>query len=290
VEINGARLWFNLGFFYFQPAELLKIILVVFLAAYLSEKRELLNAPFLLGGRVRLPPLPYLLPALILWGLSLAIVVVEKDLGQGLLIFGIFLAMLYLASGRVSYVLVGLLAFAVGAYILYRIFPHVQTRVVIWLDPWSRGLGTGAQLVQSQYALATGGIFGTGLGLGDPTNIPLVQTDFVFSAIGEELGLLGTIALLIFYAFFVYRGIRIALDAVDDFSRYLAVGLMSVVGLQACIIIGGTIGLFPLTGITLPFISYGGSSLLSNFIIVGILLAISGMKPGRAVAIPGVLA
>jgi cell division protein FtsW (lipid II flippase) len=288
VEINGARLWFNFGFFYFQPAELLKIILVVFLAAYLSEKRELLNAPFLLGGRVRLPPLPYLLPALILWGLSLAIVVVEKDLGQGLLIFGIFLAMLYLASGRVGYVLVGLLAFAVGAYVLYRIFPHVQTRVIIWLDPWSRGLGTGSQLVQSQYALATGGIFGTGLGLGDPTNIPLVQTDFVFSAMGEELGLLGTVALLIFYAFFAFRGVRIAIEAVDDFSRFLAVGLTTVVGLQACIIIGGTIGLVPLTGITLPFISYGGSSLLSNFIIVGILLAISGMKPGRAVAIPGV--
>jgi cell division protein FtsW (lipid II flippase) len=287
VEINGARLWFNLGFFYFQPAEMLKIILVVFLAAYLSEKRELLNAPYVLGGRIRLPPLPYLLPALILWGLSLAIVVVEKDLGQGLLIFGVFLAMLYLASGRVGYVLVGLLAFAVGAYVLYRIFPHVQTRVVIWLDPWSRGLGSGSQLVQSEYALATGGIFGTGLGLGDPTNIPLVQTDFVFSAIGEEMGLLGTIALLLFYAFLVYRGIRIALDAVDDFSRFLAVGLITVVGLQACIIIAGTTGLVPLTGITLPFISYGGSSLLSNFIIVGILLAISGMKP-RAVAIPGV--
>ena len=288
VEINGARLWFNLGFFYFQPAEMLKIILVVFLAAYLSEKRELLNAPYLLGGRLRLPPLPYLLPALILWGLSLSIVVVEKDLGQGLLIFGVFLSMLYLSSGRVGYVIVGLAAFAVGAYVLYRIFPHVQTRVVIWLDPWSRGLGTGSQLVQSQYALATGGIFGTGLGLGDPTNIPLVQTDFVFSAIGEELGLLGTMAMLLFYAFFVFRGIRIAIDTVDDFSRYLAVGLTTVVGLQAFIIVGGTTGLVPLTGITLPFISYGGSSLLSNFIIVGILLAISAMKPGRAVAIPGV--
>lgn len=289
VEINGARLWFNLGFFYFQPAELLKIIIVIFLAAYLSEKRELLNAPYLLGGKIRLPPLPYLLPALIFWGLSLLIVVIEKDLGQGLLIFGIFLAMLYIASGRIGYVLVGLVAFAVGAYVLYRIFPHVQTRVEIWLDPWSRGLGTGSQLVQSQYALATGGIFGTGLGLGDPTNIPLVSTDFVFSAIGEELGLLGTVALLLFYLFFVYRGIRIALEAVDDFSRYLAAGLAAVVGLQAFIIIGGTVGLVPLTGITLPFISYGGSSLLSNFIIVGILLALSAMKPGRAVPIPGVV-
>ena len=288
VEINGARLWFNLGFFYFQPAELLKIIIVIFLAAYLSEKRELLNAPYLLGGRVRLPPLPYLLPALFFWGLSLLIVIIEKDLGQGLLIFGIFLAMLYIASGRIGYVLVGLVAFAVGAYALYRVFPHVRTRVEVWLDPWSRGLETGAQLVQSQYALAAGGIFGTGLGLGDPTNIPLVSTDFVFSAIGEELGLLGTVALLIFYAFFVYRGVRIALDAVDDFSRYLAAGLTAVVGLQAFIIIGGTVGLVPLTGITLPFISYGGSSLLSNFIIVGILLALSAMKPGRAVPIPGV--
>ena len=289
VEINGARLWFNLKFFYFQPAELLKVILVVFFAAYLSEKRELLNAPYALG-RVRLPPLPTLFPMIALWGLSLMIVVVEKDLGQGLLIFGVFLAMLYLASGRMGYVLGGLVAFAIGAYVLYRIFPHVQVRVQIWMDPWSRGQGTGAQLVQSQYALASGGIFGTGLGLGDPTNIPLVQTDFVFSAIGEELGLLGTVALLIFYLFFVFRGVRIALDAVDDFSRYLVAGLTVVLGLQAFIIIGGTVGLFPLTGITLPFISYGGSSLLSNFIIVGILLAISNMKPGRAVAIPGVLA
>jgi cell division protein FtsW (lipid II flippase) len=287
VEINGARLWFNLKFFYFQPAELLKIILVVFFAAYLSEKRELLNAPYAIG-RVRLPPLPYMLPMIALWGLSLMIVVVEKDLGQGLLIFGVFLAMLYLANGKIGYVIGGLIAFAIGAYILYRIFPHVQVRVQIWLDPWSTGQGTGAQLVQSQYALAAGGIFGTGLGLGDPTNIPLVQTDFVFSAIGEEMGLLGTMALLVFYLFFVYRGVRIALDAVDDFSRYLAAGLTAVLGLQAFIIIGGTVGLFPLTGITLPFISYGGSSLLSNFIIVGMLLAISGMRPGRAVAIPGV--
>ncbi|MHB8644998.1 MAG: FtsW/RodA/SpoVE family cell cycle protein [Thermomicrobiales bacterium] len=289
VEINGARLWFNLKFFYFQPAEILKIILVIFFAAYLSEKRELLNAPFVMG-RLRMPPLPYLLPMIALWGLSLMIVVVEKDLGQGLLIFGVFLAMLYLANGKISYVLGGLVAFCIGAYVLYRIFPHVQVRVQIWLDPWAHGQGTGLQLVQSQYALAAGGIFGSGLGLGDPTNIPLVQTDFVFSAIGEELGLLGTVALLVFYLFFVYRGIRIALDAVDDFSRYLAAGLTAVLGLQAFIIIGGTVGLFPLTGITLPFISYGGSSLLSNFIIVGMLLAISAMKPGRAVAIPGVLA
>lgn len=287
VEINGARLWFNLKFFYFQPAELLKIILVVFFAAYLSEKRELLNAPYAIG-RVRLPPLPYMLPMIALWGISLMIVVVEKDLGQGLLIFGVFLAMLYLANGKIGYVIGGLIAFAIGAYVLYRIFPHVQVRVQIWLDPWSTGQGTGAQLVQSQYALASGGIFGSGLGLGDPTNIPLVQTDFVFSAIGEELGLLGTMALLVFYLFFVYRGVRIALDAVDDFSRYLAAGLTAVLGLQAFIIIGGTVGLFPLTGITLPFISYGGSSLLSNFIIVGMLLAISAMRPGRAVEIPGV--
>ncbi|MDQ6833208.1 MAG: putative lipid II flippase FtsW, partial [Chloroflexota bacterium] len=287
VEINGARLWFNLKFFYFQPAELLKIILVIFFAAYLSEKRELLNAPYVIG-RLRMPPLPYLLPMITLWGLSLLIVVVEKDLGQGLLIFGVFLAMLYLANGKIGYVLGGLIAFCIGAYVLYRIFPHVQVRVQIWLDPWSHGQGTGLQLVQSRYALASGGIFGSGLGLGDPTNIPLVQTDFVFSAIGEELGLLGTVALLIFYLFFVYRGIRIALDAVDDFSRYLAAGLTAVLGLQAFIIIGGTVGLFPLTGITLPFISYGGSSLLSNFIIVGMLLAISAMKPGRAVEIPGV--
>lgn len=287
VEINGAKLWFDLRVFYFQPSELLKIILVIFLAAYLSEKRALLAAPFIVG-RLRLPPLPYLFPAVLMWGASLGLFVVQKDLGQALLLFGIFLSMLYLASGRISYVLVGLVAFAGGAYLMFRLFPHVQTRVSIWLDAWRYGLGSGSQLVQSQYALASGGIFGQGLGQGNPTYIPLVHTDFVFSAIGEEFGLLGTFALLLLYLFFVFRGFRIALDAVDDFSRFLAAGLSVVLGLQVVIIVGGNTGMFPLTGITLPFISYGGSSLLSNFIIVGILLAISGMKPAQRVAIPEV--
>lgn len=287
VEINGARLWFDLKLFYFQPAELLKIILVVFFAAYLSEKRALLVAPFSVG-RLRLPPLPYLFPALLMGVASLGLFAVQKDLGQALLVFGIFLSMLYLASGRLSFIFGGFAAFALGATAMYRVFSHVRVRVLIWLDPWRYGLDTGVQPVQSQYALATGGIFGQGLGQGDPTNIPLVHTDFVFSAIGEELGALGTIALLVLYLFFVYRAFRIAEDAVDDFSRFLAAGFAVTLGLQAFIIIAGDTGLIPLTGITLPFISYGGSSLLTNFVIVGMLLAISGMKPAERVAIPEV--
>ena len=287
VEIGGAKLWFDLRLFYFQPAELLKIMLVIFFAAYLAEKRALLAAPFMVG-RLRLPPVPYLFPAVLMWVASLGLFAVQKDLGQALLVFGIFLSMLYLASGRLSYVFVGLLAFTGGAAAMYRVFPHVQNRVTIWLDAWQYGLTSGSQLVQSQYALAAGGLFGQGLGQGAPAYIPLVHTDFVFVAIGEEFGLLGTFALLLLYLFFVYRGFRIALDAVDDFSRFLAAGLSVVLGLQAFIIIGGNTGVFPLTGITLPFISYGGSSLFSNFIIVGLLLAISGMKPTQRVAIPEV--
>lgn len=287
VEINGARLWFDLKLFYFQPAELLKIMLVIFFAAYLSEKRALLVAPFAVG-RLRLPPLPYLFPALLMWVASLGLFAIQKDLGQALLVFGIFLSMLYLASGRLSYVFGGLVAFALGATAMYRVFPHVRVRVQIWIDAWRYGLGNGTQLVQSQYALASGGIFGQGLGQGNPTYIPLVHTDFVFSAIGEELGALGTVALLLLYLFFVYRAFRIALDAVDDFSRFLAAGFAVTLGLQAFIIIAGDTGLIPLTGITLPFISYGGSSLLSNFMITGILLAISGMTPAERVAIPEV--
>jgi len=287
VEINGAKLWFDFRLFYFQPAEILKIVLVIFFAAYLSEKRALLAAPFTVG-RLRLPPVPYLFPAVLMWVASLGLFAVQKDLGQALLVFGIFLSMLYLGSGRLSYVIVGLFAFAGGAAAMYRVFDHVQTRVTIWLDAWRYGLGSGSQLVQSQYALAAGGLFGRGLGQGQPVYIPLVHTDFVFAAIGEEFGLLGTFALLLLYLFFVYRGFRIALDAVDDFSRLMAAGLSVVLGLQAFIIIGGNTGVFPLTGITLPFISYGGSSLFSNFIIVGLLLAISGMKPAQRVAIPEV--
>lgn len=275
VEIYGARLWFVIAGISFQPGEVLKVVIVIFLAAYLDDKRELLLSPYRVGP-VRVPPLPYLLPMVLMWGVSLLVMVVSKDLGAALLFFGIFLSMLYVASGQIIYVAAGLLAFAGGAYGAYNLFSHVKVRVESWLNPWADPLGGGYQIIQATYALANGGLLGTGLALGSPTWIPEVHSDFIFVAIGEELGLLGTLAVLALYLLLVYRGFYIALRARDGFSRLLAVGLSTILGLQTLIIIGGTTRLIPLTGITLPFISAGGSSLIVNFLIVGLLLHISG--------------
>lgn len=274
VEINGARLWLNVGPFTIQSSEIVKVIFVVFLAGYLAENHELLVSSYRLG-RISLPPIPYLMPLAIMWGVAMLIVVAQNDLGTALLFFGIFLAMLYLASGKLIYVVAGLTAFAGGAYVAYQNFPHFQERVAIWLDPWQDPYGLGYQHAQSEFALATGEVFGTGLAQGNPGLIPLVHTDFVFSAIGEELGLLGTVVLLLLFMLLVFRGFYIAMRARDLFGRYLAAGLTSVLAIQTLIIVGGTLRLIPLTGITLPFISAGGSSLLTNFIIVGMLMRIS---------------
>jgi cell division protein FtsW (lipid II flippase) len=202
-------------------------------------------------------------------------VVAQNDLGTALLFFGVFLAMLYLASGRLSYVVGGLATFGVGVYIAYHAFARVQLRFQNWLDPWVDPLDVGFQPIQSEYAMATGKFFGTGLAMGEPTYIYAVQTDYVFAAIGEELGLLGTVVVLLLFLLLVFRGFYIALNARDAFGRYLAAGLTTILALQALIIVGGTVRLIPLTGITLPFISAGGSSLLTNFLIVGLLLRIS---------------
>ena len=277
VEINGARLWLSIGPFTIQSSEIVKIIFVVFLAGYLAENHELLVSSYRIGP-FSLPPIPYLMPLAIMWGIAMLIVVAQNDLGTALLFFGIFLAMLYLASGKLVYVVGGLLAFALGAYGAYQTFPHFQDRVSNWLNPWADPYNLGYQHAQSEYALASGGIFGTGLAQGEPGLIPLVHTDFVFSAIGEELGLLGTFVVLLLFLALVVRGFTIALRARDLFGRYLAAGLTSVLAIQTLIIIGGTLRLIPLTGITLPFISAGGSSLLTNFVIVGLLLRISDPK------------
>lgn len=275
VERNGARLWFSLLGVSFQPSEVLKIVLVIFLAAYLDDKRELLLSPYR-AGFLRLPPLPYLLPMLLMWGASLLVLIVQKDLGSALLFFGIFLSMLYVASGQLLYVLAGLAAFTTGAIGAYQAFGHVRDRVESWLNPWGDPLGSGYQIIQATYAFANGGLFGSGLALGSPTWIPEVHSDFIFAAIGEELGLLGTLGVLALYLVLVFRGFAIALRARDGFSRLLAVGLSTTLALQTLIIIGGTVRLIPLTGITLPFISAGGSSLVTNFLLVGLLLHISG--------------
>jgi cell division protein FtsW (lipid II flippase) len=280
-EINGARLWVNIGGLGFQPGEFAKILLVIFFAAYLVDIREVLTVSTRRVLGVPLPPLRYLAPLLVVWALSMALMVFMKDLGTSLLFFGALLALVYAATGRVFYVLVGLVMFALGAGILYSVFPHVQTRVDIWLDPWNDARDKGYQIVQSLFALAAGGVFGRGLGEGYLTlpsgqaRIPYVETDFIFSAIGEELGLVGAVGIILLYLMFAYRGFRIATKAGDDFRRLLATGLTSIFALQAFLIMGGVIKLIPLTGITLPFISYGGSSIVANFILVALLLRIS---------------
>lgn len=279
-EVNGARLWIDLGPVSVQPGEPLKIVLVIFIAAYLAETRTLLTSATVRIGPVHLPPLPYFLPMLVLFGAVMLIVVRLNDLGTALLFFGTFLTMLFVATGRRSYVLIGLLLFVAGAFVAYRLFGHVQARVDVWLDPFADPLGAGFQPVRALYALGRGGLFGEGLGqglvtLGGGLTIPYVHTDFIFTAIAEELGLLGAFALLGFAVVFVFRGLHVAALARDDFGALLAVGLTASLGLQTLIIIGGNTKLIPLTGITLPFVSYGGSSIVASFAMVGLLLAIS---------------
>lgn len=279
-EVNGARLWINLGPIGFQPGELLKIVLVIFIAGYLAETRTVLASARMRIGFVSIPPLPYLLPMLALFGIVMLVVVRLNDLGTALLFFGTFLTMLFVATGRRSYVLIGLILFLAGSFVAYELFDHVAARIDVWLDPFADPLGAGYQQVRALYALGRGGLFGEGLGqglvtLGGSPTIPFVHTDFIFTAIAEELGLIGSFALLAFIAVIVFRGLRIAALARDDFSALLATGLTVSLGLQALIIVGGNTKLFPLTGITLPFVSYGGSSILASFIMLGLLLSIS---------------
>jgi cell division protein FtsW (lipid II flippase) len=285
-EVNGARLTLALGPLSLQPSELLKVILVVFLAGYLSEFRPLLVEQSWRVGRLSLPPVPYLAPMVAMWAIALGIVVVERDLGAALLFFAVFLLLLYIATARAVYVVAGVIAFILGAALMYRLFGHVQTRVDVWLNPWADPTGAGYQQIQALYAFGRGGLLGTGLGAGLPTvggrlPIPAIHTDFPFAALGEELGLVGILAILGLYLVVIERGLRIAASAADDFRALLAAGLSLVVGVQAFIIAGGNLKLIPLTGITLPFISYGGSSLVANGVVVGLLLALSdrGVEP-----------
>ena len=279
-DVNGARLTLSIGPISGQPSELLKVILVVFLAAYLSENRSLLAVESTKIGPLRLPPIPYLAPMVAMWAIALGIVVVQRDLGAALLFFAVFLALLYVATGRASYVVGGVVLFLAGSFVLYHLFSHVQVRVDNWIDPFRDPLGQGFQTVQALYAFARGGLLGVGLGAGLPTiaghlPVPAVHTDYPLAALGEELGLMGLLAIFGLYLVIVERGLRIAAAAHDDFRAVLAAGLSLVIGIQAFIIAAGNLKLIPLTGITLPFISYGGSSLLANAIAVGLLLALS---------------
>jgi len=215
-----------------------------------------------------------------MWGFSLVLLIFQRDLGTALIFFGTFLAMIYIATGRWSYIVSGALLFGFGASICYFLFRHVRVRVAIWLNPWVDIDGKGYQIVQSLFAVGSGGIYGTGLGLGQPTLIPAVHTDFVFSAWSEEMGLLGAVALLAIYVLIIYRGFRIALTANTGFGLLLASGLTSLLAIQTLVIVGGVIKLLPLTGVTLPFVSYGGSSLVSSYIMLGLLTKIS-VKDGK---------
>jgi cell division protein FtsW (lipid II flippase) len=270
--INGARLWVGVGPFQFQPGEFAKILLIVFLAGYLREKREVLAQ-----GRLK-----DFGPLLLIWGGAMAVLVQTNDLGSGLLYFGIFLAMLYVATSRFVFVAGGMALFLAGAAFVYQVIPRVQDRVTIWLDPWPYAQTEGYQLVQSLFAIAFGGFGGTGLGKGtftfsngtDPI-IPYLNTDFIYAALAHELGLVGVAAVLLVYMLFVARGFRAAMLADDGFSKLLATGLTFAFALQTFIIVGGVLRLIPLTGITLPFVSYGGSSLLANFVLLALLLLVS---------------
>jgi len=265
----------RIGPFSGQPAELAKIALVVFLASYLAERKELLATATYRVGPLLLPEIKYFLPMLIAWGVSLFVLFFEKDLGSSLLFFGVFVALLYVATGRFSYVTAGLGLFAVGAFIAYHLFAHVQVRFATWLHVWDYYNGRGYQLAQGLFALATGGIFGQGWNQGQPNLIPFASTDFVFDAFGEELGLLGVTALLLVFLLMTFRGFRVALAASDDFGKLLGLGLVVSFALQVFVIVGGVTRLIPLTGITLPFVSYGGSSLVANYALVAILCRVS---------------
>jgi cell division protein FtsW (lipid II flippase) len=284
-QVNGAKLWVSVGPLQFQPGELAKICLVIFLAGYLREKREVIAQ-----GRLK-----DFGPLVAIWGAAMLVIVQTNDLGSALLNFGIFLAMLYAATGSALFVAVGLGLFAVGATVLYNAIAHVQDRVTIWLHPWTdervycatsgqldfRQNCASYQLVKSLYSIANGSWFGTGLGKGTFTSvdgaqlIPFLKTDFIFSAIAQELGLVGAAALLLVFMVFVVRGMRVALQAQDGFSKLLAAGLTFGFALQTFIIVGGVLRVVPLTGITLPFVSYGGTSIVANFVLLALLLLVS---------------
>jgi cell division protein FtsW (lipid II flippase) len=272
---SGVRLWLGAGGLYFQPSELLKILLVIFLAAYLDEVRDLLGATDATAGQPLRPSLPHLAPIALIGGVCLALMLIQRDLGPAFLFFAVSLAMLYVATGRAIYAGGGLLLFALGALVGYRIFSVARVRVDVWLDPWSDAAGRGYQVIQGLLAIANGGLFGVGLGYGHPEILPAAHTDFPFAVLAEETGLVGAAAVLALFVVLTTRGFAIALRARDGFSTLLAAGLTSVLALQALIIVAGNLKLLPLTGITLPFVSYGGSSLLTNFLILGLLLRIA---------------
>jgi cell division protein FtsW (lipid II flippase) len=281
TTINGSRLWIHAFGFSSQPSEFAKLAIVIFLAGYLDDKKVMLSVPqrHILG--VPVPALKYFGPLLVMWVMSLAMLVFMKDFGTALLFMSIFVSLMYMATARVVYVVAGTGLFAVGGALAVWVVPHIQERFAIWLDPWKDSLGSGYQLLQSLFTIADGGIVGAGFGRGyllyanhQPV-VPFLQTDFIFAAVANEIGLLGAVGIVLLYVLFVWRGFRVAVFAPDGFSKLLAASLATAFALQTFIIIGGVTRLIPLTGITLPFLSYGGSSVTANLMLVALLLMVS---------------
>jgi len=276
-NINGARIWIRLGPVNFQPGEAAKLCLAVFFAAYLVEKRELLA---LASWPKRFPILPdpkHLGPVLAAWGVAVVVIVAERDLGTALLFFALFIVLLWVATGRWGYLAVGFTLFGLAAFVAWLIFSHVQVRVTAWLNPWSDPQGDGFQIIQGWYALADGGVGGRGLGLGISGDGRLfaAETDFIFAVIGEELGLIGSIGILVAFLLLIGSGLRIAASQQGSFEKLLATGLTTLLGVQAFIIIGGITRVLPLTGVVLPFVSFGGSALLANYVLLALLVRLS---------------
>ncbi len=276
-EVNGARVWIALGPMSFQPGEIAKLCLVIFVASYLVANRELLGMATWPRFRPILPHPKYLGPVLVAIGVALAMLIVQNDFGQSLVLITMFIVMLWVGTGRLGYLVVGFGAFAAGAYAAVRNVAHVRQRFDVWLHPWAsfHQVGGGYQVAQGAYALAWGGIAGTGLGLGSPGLVPEAHNDFIFAVIGEELGLLGTTIILVAYVMLIGCGLRIAARAASGFDSLLAVGLTTLLGVQTFIIIGGVTRVLPLTGVALPFVSYGGSSLVASYILLALLVRVS---------------
>ncbi len=284
----GARLWIKLGPASFQPVEIAKILLCIFFASYFAEKKEMLSVPTArVGNRLFLDPWP-LIPILVAWGFAMLVIGVENDIGFASLLFVLFIGMLWITTGRVAYLVLGVVLFVAGAVLAAHLFGQVHERVSIWLDPWAHLYGDGEQLAYGWFALGTGGVGGLGLGVADglePIPVPFLYSDMIFAGVGEALGLLGTATVAMAFLLLVGAGFRVAQAARSDFAKLMATGLTILLGFQALFIMAGVLRLLPLTGITLPFMAYGGSSLVANYVLIALLMRIS--QEGQAASALG---